>query len=436
MKKSGSQDPLFFCVLGTPGTSSVIIWMWTVQAFLAKKHPGMKRCLKIAILACLLVHPANVKAVPEADGLYATLQTTMGEICLELDYLRTPMTTANFIALIEGERAWVDPRNGRVVTNRYYDNILFHRVITNFMIQAGSPQATGSDGPGYVFADEFHHELRHNAPGTLSMANSGPQSNGGQFFITVTNTPWLDDKHTVFGSVAEGMDVVYAITGVETGANSRPLVDIVITQAFVSRIGPAAQSFNVHHPALPEVSAVDVALALTTGPVASVSANARQQAVLFSSTNLHAWSRFRDRYQVDGATNWTVVLPATNSPGFITGHRVSYPADTNTPSDITGAALTLTFPVNIFLIQPLAGSSGTCQINSGASSPVTYWAWDRRPLQGALTVQSLNYVPLYFELFHDAPSRGRCRGYSYNGLFWSAIENGAIGTFTNQTATP
>lgn len=348
------------------------------------------------LLISLSGFPGPVPAVPEEDGLYATLQTTMGEICLELDDVRAPMTTANFIALLEGTRPWIDPRNGRIVTNRYYDGTTFHRVITNFMIQAGSPQGTGTDGPGFALVDEFHPELRHNAPGILSMANSGPNSNGGQFFITVTNTPWLDDKHTVFGSVVEGMDVVFAITGVQTGANSRPLVDIVITQSFVSRIGSAAASFSPHHPDLPEVSSADVGIGQTTGPVATVSMTEQRQAVLFSSTNLTTWTRYRDHYQAIGGAPWTVGLPA-GAVTFLAGHQIRYPSDTNAPLDISGNNLVLTFPVNTFRIQPLPGNTGTCQVNTGTNSPLTFWAWDRRPLQAAITLQPTHYPPLYFQ---------------------------------------
>jgi cyclophilin family peptidyl-prolyl cis-trans isomerase len=131
-----------------------------------------------------------------------------------------------------------------VKNDPYYDDIVFNRVITNFMIQCGSPKGDGSDGPGYSFQDEFDPTLRHDHPGTVSMANSGPNSNGGQFFITVANTPWLDDVHTVFGSVVEGMDIVSNIAAVAVDANDRPVDDVVITNAFITRNGTNAMTFN------------------------------------------------------------------------------------------------------------------------------------------------------------------------------------------------
>lgn len=138
------------------------------------------------------------------NGIYAKFNTSKGSILVQLTYRRTPGTVGNFVALAEGNLENTAKPQGMP----FYNGLLFHRVIPNFMIQGGDPKGTGSGGPGYSFDDEFHPELRHDRPGVLSMANSGPGSNGSQFFITHVPTEWLDDKHTVFGYVVEGQEVV------------------------------------------------------------------------------------------------------------------------------------------------------------------------------------------------------------------------------------
>ena len=136
---------------------------------------------------------------------------------------------ANFTGLAEGSKEWTDPRSGRKVTQPYFDGTVFHRVIDGFMIQGGDPLGQGTGGPGFTFADEFHPKLRHSKAGMLSMANRGPNTNGGQFFITLAATPWLDDKHSVFGEVVDGMDVVKKIGSTATSKpGDRPLKPITI----------------------------------------------------------------------------------------------------------------------------------------------------------------------------------------------------------------
>ena len=144
-------------------------------------------------------------------GTYAIFETSEGNIVCRLFEKETPQTVANFIGLAEGTKEFRDAISGKAEKRPFYDGLSFHRVIPQFMIQGGCPQGDGRGGPGYRFADEFHSSLRHNKPGRLSMANAGPGTNGSQFFITHVATPHLDNRHSVFGKVVKGMDVVFAI---------------------------------------------------------------------------------------------------------------------------------------------------------------------------------------------------------------------------------
>jgi len=153
----------------------------------------------------------------------------MGTIEVELYGERAPRTVENFVGLATGDKTWTDPETDETVDGEpFYQDVPFHRVIDGFMIQTGDRTGTGRGGPGYQFDDEFHDELRHDSAGVVSMANSGPDTNGSQFFITLTETPHLDDVHSVFGQVTEGMDIVREIGSVETDENDRPVEPVVL----------------------------------------------------------------------------------------------------------------------------------------------------------------------------------------------------------------
>jgi len=168
--------------------------------------------------------------------LYAHFTTSEGNFSIQLFDDLAPKTVANFTGLADGSKEWTDPRTGKKSNAPYYNGTIFHRVIDGFMIQGGDPLGQGTGGPGYKFADEFHPKAKHTKAGVLSMANAGPNTNGGQFFITLDATPWLDNKHSVFGEIVDGIDVVTKIGGTQTSKpGDRPLKPITVQSLKIER---------------------------------------------------------------------------------------------------------------------------------------------------------------------------------------------------------
>jgi peptidyl-prolyl cis-trans isomerase A (cyclophilin A) len=178
---------------------------------------------------------ADQSTGPSSGDLIATLHTSAGDVRVRLFPNHAPKTVRNFVELAEGEREWTDPKTRQPSRGRLYDGTVFHRVISGFMVQGGDPLGTGTGGPGYQFGDEFHPELAFTRPYLLAMANAGPGTNGSQFFITVAPTQWLTGKHTIFGEVIEGTEVVDAIAAVPTDGRDRPVDDVVLTSVTVER---------------------------------------------------------------------------------------------------------------------------------------------------------------------------------------------------------
>ncbi len=168
-------------------------------------------------------------------GTYAIFETSQGNIVVRLLEKEVPKTVANFIGLAEGTKEFTDP-TGKKEKRNFYDGLGFHRVIPQFMIQGGCPRGNGTGDPGYKFADEFHPSLKHDKAGKLSMANSGPNTNGSQFFITVAPTPWLDNRHTIFGEVVEGQEVADKISNAPRDSSDRPRTPITLQKVTIERV--------------------------------------------------------------------------------------------------------------------------------------------------------------------------------------------------------
>lgn len=204
----------------------------------------LKKILWIYVLAFVLTafsfnakaEETKAKDTKKAKEIIGTFETTKGTFKVKFFPDKAPKTVETFVGLAEGTKEWTDPKTNKKVKKPFYNGLIFHRVIPNFMIQGGDPLGTGTGGPGFNFEDEFPAGApKHTKPGILSMANAGPNTNGSQFFVTVAATSWLDGKHTVFGEVIEGMDVVYAISKVPTGSMYKPQTDVVIKKLKIEK---------------------------------------------------------------------------------------------------------------------------------------------------------------------------------------------------------
>ena len=233
------------------------------------------------------------QAQPTTDGLYARFDTSQGTFFCRLEYTLAPRTVANFIGLAEGEKSFIDYSLGKVTNRPFFNGLTFHRVVTNFVIQGGSPNGMGTDDPGYRFKDEFHPSLNHDREGILSMANSGTNSNGSQFFITLSAAPFLNNKHSVFGEVVQGLDVVEEIGRVPVNASSKPLTPVYMHSVTILRIGSAAAAFDasVVQPPLPDPRGIRVELRLQ-GSSRQLwwAASATNHYRIVGSTDLVQWS--------------------------------------------------------------------------------------------------------------------------------------------------
>lgn len=209
----------------------------------------MKKILTIITAAVLLASCSTVKLPNSmskeeyknlADGLYAQMETSKGNMTIQLFEEDAPMTVANFVGLAEGSLE----NKAKPLGTPFYDGIIFHRVIKDFMLQGGDPDGKGTGGPGYSFEDEFFSDKKHDKKGVLSMANAGPNTNGSQFFITEVPTPWLDGRHTIFGQVINGLDVIDTIANVEKGPQDRPKEDVIINSVTIIKKGDKYKNYN------------------------------------------------------------------------------------------------------------------------------------------------------------------------------------------------
>lgn len=391
-----------------------------------------RAAIRLALIVMLPVFASNNFA-QSTNGIYAEFNTSMGSYTCRLEYAIAPMACANFIGLATGQRSWLDLPSGVVKTNPFYDGTTFHRVIAGFMNQGGSPNGLGTDGPGYAFVDEFSPSLRHDAFGVLSMANSGPDSNGSQYFITVEPTPWLNDVHTIFGRLYGGSNVVYAINNVATNGNSKPLTNVVVNAINIRRVGTAAATFDISAQGLPVVTNLNLQIA-KTGTNVSLTFSNRLYADnrLYASSNLTSWAGAGLGIEITAPVSNSIPRSASAVSQFFRMVQVEYPSSTLAPKNLLGRVLTLNFSGGngTFIISFNSTGGGTYTWTQGASGTVSY-AWQQEPYRGRLSPVAFSaFVPMILRLDFDSSSAGSFSGVAYPNYPFTSGSFSVSGSFT------
>lgn len=359
---------------------------------------------------------------PTEDGIYATFETNMGQFTAVLYYEQTPMTVANFIGLAEGSRNWIDPRNAEVSNRPYYNGITFHRVIANFMIQGGSPSGLGTDGPGYNFPDEFVEGLIHDSAGLLSMANSGPSTNGSQFFITVAPTPWLDNKHTVFGRIVDGYDQVEAISKVATDNNARPANNVRIDRLIITRHGSAASAFDIHQQSLPSIEPLSPQIRHVDDQlIAIIPMPPNSQSFAYQTKNFIQWNRINTPIynMVQPEENFPLLSASASEKSiFYRFARLNYPFQIFSPVDLIGRKMILNIPyeggVHVLRLEFTTENAGTGTFNDGDVVDLVY-QFVQGPYRSQLVFSLTGLVPISPSLHFKSATSGTFRGVAGQG---------------------
>jgi peptidyl-prolyl cis-trans isomerase A (cyclophilin A) len=397
-----------------------------------------------------------------AAQIYADFQTSLGAFSCELYHEITPRTVASFITLAEGSRAWLDEATGIVSTVKppqpFYNGLTFHRVANDgpgFAIaQAGSRLADGSDGPGYSFPDEINASVpasyKFDQPYLLAMANSGPNTNGSQFFLTGTAIPGLEGLHTVFGRVSEGTAVIDAILGVTVDANDKPVVPVVIQGVTIRRVGKEAAKFKAAKQPLPKVAAAKFkTVALTDGNHRLLfPQKARSTARIWTETPANpGWELVFQRYLGSGEPTYkggdvslggrTLPLPAASA--WLRPSVVTYGSDALAPTRMNGWQLSLGNEAGDFVLTfPVTGTPTYVYTEEGATTPqngtITSVSYDPDGYGATLVIESSGLLPLRFRMGFDAFDGAILSG-RQKGSFWSIFRWVPLAEGTDFTMT-
>ncbi len=373
-------------------------------------------------------------AFGQTNGIFADFTTSLGSFSCQLSYSNAPKAVANFIGLATGQHAWLDLVTGQTRTNAFYNGLTFHRVIAGFMNQGGSPNGKGTDGPGYAFSDELNPLLTFDASWVLAMANSGPDSNGSQFFVTVAPYPSGNNTYVIFGRVVSGTNVVAAINHVATDSSDKPLTNVVIQQVAIRRVGTAAQSFDINAQALPVVTNLPLKISPGSGQITlNFSNRLYSDNRWYSTTNLSAWTPNSLGIEITAPTSNIVQVPIDSPQRFFRFAQVQYASTTFAPKNVFNRNLSLAFT---------SGGSGTAAISFDGSgggtftflpSPggaVTGYNWSQDPYRGLLVLGLSGYPILDVHCDFYSLTNGTFSGDAYPSYPSSAGSFGVAGTFS------
>jgi peptidyl-prolyl cis-trans isomerase A (cyclophilin A) len=370
----------------------------------------------------------TVNSSAQTNGIFADFTTSMGSFTCQLSYSNSPFAVANFVGLATGARPWLDLVTGMARTNGFYDGITFHRVISGFMIQGGSPNGMGTDGPGYVFKDQFSSALDFSSPWVLAMANSGPDSNGSQFFVTVEPYTSGNNTYVIFGRVVSGTNIVAAINHVATDSNDKPLTNVVMQNVVIRRVGTAAQAFDINAQGLPMVTNLSLGIAGGSGTVSLTFSNrAYVDNQLFTSTNLIAWTNSSLGIEVGAPATNTVHMIIDSPQKFFRFAQVQYPATTFAPKDVLGRTLIMAFSSGLGTNTIVFNSSGagTYSFPGVNSGTVTSYSWSQEPYRGLLwPIQYSSLAAMTLELSFSSNTNG-----SFSGTVYGVPPSSISGTF-------
>src|SRR6267142_1556435 len=319
----------------------------------------------------------------QGEGIFAEFNTSMGSFTCRLEYAYAPKAVANFIGLATGQKAWLDQTKGAVRTDPYYNGLIFHRVIRGFVIQSGSPNGFGTDGPGYNFLDEFAPSLRYGSAGVLGMANSGTNSNGAQFFLTVAPQTSLNDHYSIFGELTGGTNVVLDISRVGTDFNDKPTNNIVLQSVVIRRVGAAAEAFDINAQGLPVVTSQRLDIAPFSSNLVSLTFSNRiyTENFLFSTANFYVPKVYTNVYVTTNYFSTNIVIGHTNS--------------TETNATVTTIVLNTSYETNVYNTNFAVWFSQSLGIEV-PNSPITNTFYRARVQDsGYFRLAQIVYPPIY-----------------------------------------